>query len=267
LSSVSTTASVSSPEPTLTGKPQVTWPSNGSRPSSYGDTQPPGPAFTHDHSTVRLLAAVVVPLVLVTIATAFAFVCLRRRRRRRRFQAGIVGEKEKKTQPDDSFPSVRYDVPPQIPPPILSLSPPQPVMLSSISPVMNSAYYTGIDTSDAVSMPGARHSTSGSGDYTEHGDEPPPPYRPRSVAPPISRDSSLRQVEPAALSQARLIEHEAHLRPEGHNPFADPRDEDAVSDISGPVDGWHGENNDERMSEVSEMSYQDDPPTTVHHTI
>lgn len=252
--------------PYPTSKPESTGSSNGSNSSSYDDTNRADPSLAHRLSATKVIAAVTIPLALIMIVAAFAFLYVRRRRRQR-LQTIIISEKEKKVQPDDDLSSAHYDVAPQKPPPTLSLSPPQPVILSSISPTMNSAYYTGIDTSDAVSMPGARHSTSGSGFYSESGEEPPPPYRPRSVAPPVSRGSSLREAYPATLSQAHLIEHGAYLGQDGRNPFADPRDEDTLSNVSGPVDGWHGQHNHEMMSDVSDISYQEGEPTTAHHTI
>lgn len=262
------TSAVSRPSstPYLTSKPEATGSSNGSNPSSYDDTQGADPSLAHRLSAAKLIAAVTIPLALITIVAAFAFLYIRRRRRQR-LQTIITSEKEDKVQSDDDLSSAHYDVAPEKAAPTLSLPPPQPVILSSISPAMSSAYYTGIDTSDAVSVPEARHSTSGSGFYSESGEEPPPPYRPRSVAPPVSRGSSLRQAQPATLSQAHLVEHGACLGQDGQNPFADPRDGDAQSNVSGPVNGWHGQHNHEMMSDVSDISYQEDEPTTAHHTI
>jgi hypothetical protein len=81
--------------------------------------------------------------------------------------------------------------------------------------------------------------------------EPPPPYRPRSAAPPSfmtssSRHSSIRtSAAPHATSQTHLIER---------SPFADPIDDD-ISELSGPTTG----RNEDRMSAVSDLSYQNDP--------
>ncbi|KAF1985153.1 hypothetical protein K402DRAFT_394854 [Aulographum hederae CBS 113979] len=89
-------------------------------------------------------------------------------------------------------------------------SEPSPVMLNTIIPNMGSGYLTGMDTSDAVSLHQASTHTSGptrpttasSGpqetqypgfayDYENPtGDEPPPPYRPRSVPSLHSRAGS-----------------------------------------------------------------------------
>src|SRR5262249_29424591 len=61
----------------------------------------------------------------------------------------------------------------------------QPVILST---TMDQAYHTGLDPADHVSLTDARSQMSTD---LYDGDEPPPPYRPRSV-PPISRDASVR---------------------------------------------------------------------------
>lgn len=260
-------APTSSSELGPAGKAEVTGLMNVNDPGSYGDTQSADPSLVHRLSATEVLAAVIITLVLISISAAFAFLYLRRRRRRRRrrgLQTAILSERE--MRPDDDFSSACYDVRPRTRSPAPSPSPAQPVMLSSVSPMMNSACHTGIDTSDAVPMPEARCSTSGSRYYTENGEEPPPTYRPRRIAPPVSRDPSLRQAQPATLSRTHLIAHDARLEHEGRNHCANPQDEDAVSNISGPTDGYYGRNNDETMSEVADLSCQKDP-TTVHHTI
>jgi hypothetical protein len=161
-----------------------------------------------------------------------------------------------------------YTAPPSHPPPPASPASPQPVILGPIAPTSNGTYYTGIDTSDIVSMNDRpENDRTGLGnpfaDTSSLNEEPPPPYRPRSLAPsalsrdtsvrtsvaPLSRNTSLRA--PPGHSQTNLIDH-----PE-RSPFADP-DDDAVSDVSGPTAGRH----QDTLSIVSDLSYQEEPTNT-----
>ncbi|ORY09803.1 hypothetical protein BCR34DRAFT_589012 [Clohesyomyces aquaticus] len=149
---------------------------------------------------------------------------------------------------------------PSNPTPLRSPTAPAPVILGPIAPVSNGAYYTGIDTSDVVSMTGPTHThthdRTGLGNPFLDGDdqeEPPPPYRPTSL-PPISRDTSLRV--PATHSQTNLMASD--------DPFADPpnvsgRDDDAVSVLSGPLPERGERTGEDNMSVVSDLSYQNDP--------
>ncbi|KAF2828181.1 hypothetical protein CC86DRAFT_369306 [Ophiobolus disseminans] len=139
-----------------------------------------------------------------------------------------------------------------MPPP--NPSAPPPVILGPIPSGANGAYFTGIDTSDVVSMTSASNLRHGPANHLSDNDslaEPPPPYRPRSVAPPSftnsSRHSSFRaSVAPPTTSRTRLIER---------SPFEDPEDDDVVSELSGPT----ARLSEDAMSAVSDISYQNDP--------
>ncbi|KAF2795348.1 hypothetical protein K505DRAFT_324091 [Melanomma pulvis-pyrius CBS 109.77] len=198
-------------------------------------------------------------VVMLAIIGFFVFFCLRKRKRQRQQQASQAQMQEIKarTQPlmraqmGTSPAYTQYAAPPSHPAPA-ALATPQPVILGPIVPGSNGAYYTGIDTSDVMSV----HDRNGLGNPFADGDslndEPPPPYRPRSLA-PMSRNTSLRAPPPAPAitSRTNLIgNHDQSLR----SPFADPRDDDAISDISGPT-----RRNYDGISVVSDMSYQEDP--------
>jgi hypothetical protein len=119
---------------------------------------------------------------------------------------------------------------------------------------MDQSYYTGIDTSDHLSI---TQSISSGGTYVDGGDEPPPPYRPRSV-PPISRETSLRL--PNAVAPRNSVRRSRDLI---RSPFDDQEEED-VSDMEEPpsirrVDA-------DQLSAVSDLSYQQEP-TTTHSTV
>jgi len=146
-------------------------------------------------------------------------------------------------------------------------TPPAPVIIAPLSR-SNAAYYSGIDTSDAVSVtPSGRAISAYNRCSSEAGhEEPPPPYRPRSV-PSISgsRNSSLRLPEGLRAMlvmergrQGQEREHERGRTAEAggrrgeRNPFEDPdADGGGVSDAEdgGVVDGM-GSRDREEMSEV-----------------
>lgn len=215
-------------------------------------------------------AAGVVPVIVMSILGVFLFFYLRKRKRQREIVTTQqkLDEMKSRGQPLTTAP---YDIPPPSRPssssPEYSVTPPaiqahylppgnlppmagpttlQPVILGPIAPNSNGAYFTGIDTSDVVSVNDRTGLGDPFADSNSLSEEPPPPYRPRSL-PPISRDSSLRM--PAAYhSRTNLISQEL-------SPFADPRDDDAVSVISGTA---LNRQND-AMSAVSDLSYQEDP--------
>jgi len=163
-----------------------------------------------------------------------------------------------------------YAAAPRLPPPILSPMPPaHPVMLNSVVSTTNVAYYTGIDTSDAVSL--SNSTTNQQQPYIQpedNADDPPPPYLPATTAPPIYRDRSLRQNQPPPQqSQTHLMAE--HPIERTLSPFADPRDDDAVSIISDPgemVGRYGNRRDDDDMSVVSDLSYQGEE-RTVHHAV
>lgn len=242
--------------------------SNGTpSPSASNDAEsfkkdPAGWKNKESNHTAVYAAAGIVPVVLIIIG-AVAFFYIRKRRRQAKNIATTqerVREMKMRNQP-----SVRpfmapapiepqYTAPPNDPPPPASPTTPQPVILGPISSGSNGAYFTGIDTSDSVSV----NSRTGLGDPFADGnslqEEPPPPYRPTSL-PPLSRDTSLRVPNAATSSQTHLID--ANGQPI-RSPFADPEDDDVVSEISGPTT----RRNPDAMSDVSDMSYQADPIVT-----
>lgn len=131
-----------------------------------------------------------------------------------------------------------------------------PVILST---TMNDAYYTGIDTSDHISLTDQRSEASAD----TFGEEPPPPYRPRSV-PPISRetsvrtsmcrDLSVRSSRHDPMSGTNLMRRSVDVR----SPFDDPEDsdDDNLSQIS-TIRSLPRQDTD-RLSVVSDMSYQEE---------
>jgi len=142
-----------------------------------------------------------------------------------------------------------------------------PVILST---TMNNTYYTGIDTSDHISLTDQRSEASSD----TFGDEPPPPYRPRSV-PPISRETSVRNSicrntsvrsnRNDPMSGSNLIggvRRSADVR----SPFDDPEDsdDDNLSQIS-TLRNLPRHDTD-RLSVVSDLSYQEEP-TSTHSTV
>jgi hypothetical protein len=147
----------------------------------------------------------------------------------------------------------------------------QPVILST---TMNNTYYTGIDTSDHVSLSDQRSMAS----RDTFGEEPPPPYRPRSV-PPISRETSVRTSTASTpnrnssvrsrcetLSGGSIIRRSNEVR----SPFDDPEeededeDEDDISEAS-TIRGASSHRETDRLSVVSDLSYQDEPMSSHSH--
>jgi len=141
----------------------------------------------------------------------------------------------------------------------------QPVILTT---TMDQAYYTGLDTADHISLTDARSQMSTD---LYDGDEPPPPYRPRSV-PPISRDASVRTSHTSRTSSTlrRNNDHSAmHLMSgarRGHDwrsPFEDPEHEDDTASLTSNatiLPQRHAPQQD-RLSVVSDLSYLEEPVT------
>lgn len=235
--------------------------SGGARPTSTGSAdvvnRPNLPTSaqsgdgSHSLTTNQMMAAVLLPLIFMAILGVILFFYLRRRRRQKA-QAQV---QEMKTQTSGNYPRPHYVVPPVLPPPAGSPVAPQPVILGPIVPGSNGAYYTGIDTSDVVSM----HDTTGTDNpfvnQSDPHDEPPPPYRPRSIAATISRNTSLRQAPPAALSETNLMAAHGQIP---RSPFADPHD-DAISEFSEPTRRRFSRRNEDELSVVSDLSYQQEP--------
>ncbi|KAH8728240.1 hypothetical protein GQ44DRAFT_702830 [Phaeosphaeriaceae sp. PMI808] len=233
----------------------------------FGHGGPPDWPKDKENNGGMYAGAAITPIVVLAIIGGLILFCMRKRKRQHEKEAirkRRVEEMRMHTQsqvtarPYMAEPAVAS--PPYSYPPSQLLAPPnpsvpQPVILGPIPTGANGAYFTGMDTSDVVSITSTNNLRPGPLNRFSDNDslaEPPPPYRPRSAAPPsfanTSRQSSFRvSGPPSATSQTRLI---------GRSPFEDPIDDDAVSDISGPTSlGHDGEN----MSAVSDLSYQHDP--------
>lgn len=196
-------------------------------------------------STGKILAATMLPLIAVTVISLAIWMILRRRHQRRR----MAEQAEMKMHIGDEVAEHRGD-PPQYPSPARrserlttsgtspALSPPAPVIISSVAP--SSTYFSGLDTSEAFSVRSnsvrSHNRPAGFVMDGEFHEEPPPPYKPCSV-PPLSREASIRSraiSDDGFLPVTTISQQLAPLR----NPFADPVDED-----------------DDRYSDVSDFSY------------
>ncbi|KAL0259746.1 hypothetical protein SLS55_005486 [Diplodia seriata] len=240
-----------------------------------------------------ILAGVIIPVLVISLLAFTAFIVMRRRRQRR---DAMASTEEMKHHLHDDYPEppvVIVQAPP--PPPIIrepsphhtpsppprAVTPvppaPPPVIVSAMNPANNASYFTGIDTSEALSI--RTNSVRSSGPQQrpagfmldgEFHEEPPPPYRPRSV-PPISRDSSMRTTaanyRSAADCASLQLAHHGDSSPRHVNPFADPSD-DGVSIMSSevPMNPFARDEDDDRLSVVSDLSYQREP-TTVHQGV
>jgi hypothetical protein len=144
-------------------------------------------------------------MLMLCLGGILLFLFLRKRKRQRR-QQNITQVPSEQTKMQDS--SRPLFAPGYTPAPVLSglggpsVSLPavanptasQPVILGPIVPDAAGAYNTGIDTSDMVSLHDHHIEIENPfADPVYHTDEPPPPYRPRSVA-PLSRGVSLREI-------------------------------------------------------------------------
>jgi hypothetical protein len=241
-----------SPHPTASSASSTSPPSLSSTAPQNEDSTPRSKTLTH-------VVATVIPLVFLAILGVVLFFYLRRRRRQKK--QAFVQQEMKRNSPTAYAPTgpqqAYYQSPPGPPPPALSPMPPQPVILGPIAPNSNGAYYTGIDTSDVVSMhEPTMHQPTGLGNpfVDPQHEEPPPPYRPRSLA-PLSRNTSVQSPPLAALSQTNLIAAQEHSR----SPFRNPHDDDNISEFSEPTGPQNGRRAVDELSAVSDLSYQQDP--------
>lgn len=134
--------------------------------------------------------------------------------------------------------------------------PEAPVLLST---TMDHSYYTGIDTSDGLSLHETRRlstATATPGYASSTISEPPPPYRPMSV---MSRDNSCRYSVAPPSYGPRLSVRSTNMAPVA-SPFDDPEDDSPVAEHApSPIIGTSHMRDMEEMSDVSELSYQEDP--------
>jgi len=246
---------------------------------------PTGPSYSAPGSGPReiifrpwLMAAIVLVVLFFLAGSLSAFLVMRARRRRDATPAGIPEMRDLALGQGRN--SRAYIRPPSSEPPSsatqrsnsdattpVSDTPPtqrqsQPVILST---TMDQAYYTGLDTADQVSLSDTRSQECAD---IYDGDEPPPPYRPRSV-PPISRDASVRTSNTARTpSNARRNQNNdqstSHLiggmprSQDLRSPFEDPDEDDAASETSEVTVRPHCQAHD-RLSVVSDLSYQHEP--------
>ncbi|KAF2849202.1 hypothetical protein T440DRAFT_139816 [Plenodomus tracheiphilus IPT5] len=247
-------STISSASPNLIGSSPYT-PLPSTTNNNHGGQRPDGPwTERHSNNVPLYVVASIIPVVVLAIIGVVLCVCLRRRKRRK--EEVKVAPHEMKTEPKPT--ALSYMAPPvstrrrsfsnQMPP-TSTPSQVEPVILGPILSRSYGNYMTGMDTSDVVSV--TSNNTRPADPFADNSSlaEPPPPYRPGSVAPPSfvsnSRQSSLRAHDhPPTTSQTHLIER---------SPFEDPGDD--VSDISGPIAG----RGNDTMSVVSDMSYQRDP--------
>lgn len=244
--------------------------------NGFGSQNPP--EYRKDgHKPPGMYAvAAMVPVIVMAILGVLAFFYLRKRRRQKK-SARAASEAQMREMkegnqrvvsahyaatPPSPPPAAQpqYPITPNTPPPPISPIAPQPVILGPIGSSSNAAYFTGIDTSDALSVNDrtALNDRTGLGDPFADGnsiqDEPPPPYRPSSLPPtsiaPSSRNSSLRH--PPSSSTTNLIPRSQTTE---RSPFADPDDDDNVSEMSGPT----SRRPRDVMSDVSDLSYQEEP--------
>lgn len=261
------------------------YPSGNPNQNPYGDHLPNDNQGPGGLPPWLLVVCIVIPLIVVGVSAAALFLILRARRRQREAAAAMPEMKDlTPARPQDERAYIRP--PSSEPPPAITVAsstpsgsearsptndaPPtqrqsQPVILST---TMDQAYYTGLDTADHISLSDARSQTS---QELYDGDEPPPPYRPRSV-PPISRDASVRtshtqRTSSIARRNQATDQSTQHLMGgirrshDLRSPFEDPEDEDdaasAVSEVT--IRPQRHAPQQDRLSVVSDLSYQDEP--------
>lgn len=254
---------VQSPAPSLTQSTSNFTPGPTSMPSYASQHYDQWPQH-------RVVMAAAIPFLVLVMGVVLA--CILRRRRRKRVHHEVMAEFKYQARRDASQAAPPYTPSPQTPQaPPPAAAPAPAVVISPMAPAMGAAYFTGIDTSDAVSIVSNNLASSGFPFDPEHGDEPPPPYRPRSVA-AISREASLRQPEHARISRGQLTPPPEERRT--RSPFDDPDEQDeededdAISIVSAADarDDLHTmQGHDDRLSEVSDLSYQDE--ATARHAV
>lgn len=232
---------------------------------------PHGPPFP----AIIALSIIIPSVILVLSLCTFYFMCIRRKRKTYQDQevAATVAARRVPEMKDSgvgggpSMLSTQSLAPELNAVGVLPLASPAttssagtatpPVILST---TMNDAYYTGIDTSDHISLNDQRSEASAD----TFGEEPPPPYRPRSV-PPISRETSVRN----SMCRNTSVRSNRHDPMSGSNlmrrsvdvrsPFDDPEDSDD-DDLSQISTVWSLPRRDtDRLSVVSDMSFQEEP--------
>jgi hypothetical protein len=238
-SAFSTSHSVSVPSDKPTSKEY------GPDGSEYGE-----PVAEHSSASRSIQLGMIGFTLVICIIIAAALLFWRKRRRQRKLHGQVTetiarGEMKAKERPLMAGPGTTFAQPVVAQAIASSPPPPLPVILP-----MNGAYMSGLDTADMVSVRSGTNRT-GLGDPFADGNsmvgQPPPPYRPRSTAPP-SYGGTPRSTAPASLATASRnsslrstydpYSHTSHSytntnqNGDEQNPFADPDDDDAVSVMS-----------------------------------
>jgi hypothetical protein len=277
--SVVSTVTVNNASPVMTslGYLEGNPPTSTSMPDHSGGG-PMGPPQHHNMSTGILVAiGLVGTSVFIVLLVSLCCYLLRKARKTKRVagnaEMGDVGNRPMVTSNNllplrNSLPlknAQAYMKPPSGPSPSTSTSssasPITPISNTQAPPIILSttvghSYLTGIDTSDHISLADNRSTQS------QDMDEPPPPYRPRSIA-PISRECSVHIANgmlPNYRQGASIPATEESI----HNPFEDPED-GGISDLEDDAEAHHLPEHD-HLSVVSDLSYQQEP-TTVHSAV
>ena len=196
------------------------------------DPTSPASAKNEEHMPKPLFAGVGVGVIMVIVVVAALFICQRRRNKRAKQgmrMGGIPAQEKMKAQAQRPFNQPAFSIPPPIADSVLRRdttppAPPEPVILGPITPTVNGAWNTGLDTSDDMSMNDHPAIENPFADPSYNPDDPPPPYRPRSLA-ALSRDVSLRAPSTLGL-RTSLAERPADEVGSPVSPLAEPRDHD-----------------------------------------
>ncbi|KAF2196864.1 hypothetical protein GQ43DRAFT_466850 [Delitschia confertaspora ATCC 74209] len=229
------------------------------KPSASTVVEPSPASSSPKHNgppSAAIAAAATIPALVFGILAFLLFLYMRRRKSRRQGQKIAHKQAEEMRIENDSF-----SFPPNsstIPVPLSSTArsvTALPIVEGSFVRRPNGAYFSGIDTSDMVSMESRTGLGNPFADPVDQQDEPPPPYRPRSIA-QLSRGTSQRTSE-ARSSRADTLDSFEENEP---SPFVDAGfDDDAISTISEPTPA---EGRDQ-MSDVSDLSYQEDRSVAI----
>ncbi|KAI9814203.1 MAG: hypothetical protein M1827_003369 [Pycnora praestabilis] len=209
-------------------------------------TATPSSALSHSKSLSpgQLFAAIFIPILFVFVSASLLFVCCRRRHKRK---AGEVRELKVMSPTFQAAADIGRHAPRF-----------GPLDLPHTSNTMNSGYHTGIDRSlVAAHTPPLPLSDSAIDDMSH---DPPPAYKPRDSTPkaqPLS--PGLIHPQPIRLSERNLA---THRLAEVRSPFADPRDDDAVSEISDIGGHVRKSRQADEMSVVSDLSHEE---IRAHH--
>lgn len=239
------------------------------KPQYTGYVGPPPPHRNHNLSAAVMgaVGAVSTLAILCLIAGCCLFACRkagksRNARRQLPPQQQMVNTSARSTVPTDTrayAPSSTISPPPTLTSPsTVSAHSTQneeaPILLSTN---IDQSYYTGIDTSDAISLVDDPRQPSHDIGYAASISEPPPPYRPTSI-PSFSRESSCRVsgAPPSYRPRLSII----NLGNDVRSPFDDPEDDSPVSEVGETSNNGPPIVRDmEEMSDVSEISYQQEP--------